>query len=110
MRGQVAALDAPFVLLAHDWCKLSDPGHAFREDLAELSNESDVGDELTTSLAIDPTNGNPLAPVEMHLKTGPAFLSTREPAPAAVIPLDQMLPTMQGQSRLEPRQTPRACD
>lgn len=95
VREQVAALDAPFVLLAHDWCKLSYPGHAFREDLAELSNESDVGYELTTSLAIDPTNGNPLAPVEMHMKTGPAFLSTREPAPAAVTHLDQILPTMQ---------------
>jgi hypothetical protein len=29
------------------------------------------------------------------MKTGPAFLSTREPAPAAVTHLDQILPTMQ---------------
>lgn len=98
VREQVAASPAPFVLLAHDWCKLSYPGHAFREDLAELSNESDVGYELTTSLAIDAANGTPLAPVEMHMKTGPAFLSTREPAPAPVSHLDQILPTMQASS------------
>ena len=95
VREQVAGSSAPFVLLAHDWCKLSYPGHSFREDMAELSNESDVGYELTTSLAIDPADGAPLAPVEMHMKTGPAFLSTREPAPAAVTHLDQILPTMQ---------------
>ena len=94
-REQVGASSAPFVLLAHDWCKLSYPGHAFRQDLAELSNETDVGYELTTSLAIDAADGTPLAPVEMHMKTGVALLSTREPAPAAVTHLDQILPTMQ---------------
>ena len=95
VREQVAASTSPFVLVAHDWCKLSYPGHAFRKDLAELSNETDVGYELTTSLAIDGAGGMPLGPVEMHLKTGPAFLSTREPAPTAVTHLDQILPTMQ---------------
>lgn len=83
VREQVGASRAPFVLVAHDWCKLSYPGHAFRKDLADFSNKTDVGYELTTSLAIDATDGAPLAPIEMHLKTGPAFFSTREPAPAA---------------------------
>jgi hypothetical protein len=95
VREQVAASSTPFVLVAHDWCKLSYPEHAFRKDLAELSSETDVGYELTTSLAIDAAEGTPLGPVEIHLKTGPAFLSTREPAPAAVMHLDQILPTMQ---------------
>ncbi len=95
VREHLAISHSPFVLLAHDWCKLSYPGHAFREDLAELSSQTDVGYELTTSLAIDATDGMPLAPVEMHMKTGAAFLSTREPAPAAVTHLDQILPTMQ---------------
>jgi hypothetical protein len=98
VREQVGASHAPFVLVAHDWCKLSYPGHSFRKDLAELSNASDVGYELTTSLAIDAADGAPLAPVEMHMKTGSAFLSTREPAPAAVTHLDQILPTMQASS------------
>ena len=47
-REQVAMSKAPFVLVAHDWCKLSYPGHEFREDLAELSNDTDIGYELTT--------------------------------------------------------------
>lgn len=95
VREQLAVSTAPFVLLVHDWCKLSYPGHAFREDLAELSNETDVGYELTTSLAVDAANGSPLAPVEMQMKTKPEFLSTRHPAPAAVPHLEQILPTMQ---------------
>lgn len=94
-REQIAGSDAPFVLLAHDWCKLSFPGHSFRQDVAELSNSSDVGYELTTSLAISAETGAPLAPVEMHLKTKDVFLSTRNPAPAAVPHLEQILPTME---------------
>lgn len=101
VREQVGASRAPFVLVAHDWCKLSYPGHSFRTDLAVLSNESDVGYELTTSLAIDAADGAPLAPVEMHLKTGAAFLSTRESAAAAVTHLDQILPTMQASHNWE---------
>ncbi len=94
-RQQTRLSQASFVLLAHDWCKLSYPGHAFRQDMAELSNDSDVGYELATSLAISAENGAPLAPVEMHMKTKHAILSTRDPAPQVVSHLDQILPTMQ---------------
>ncbi len=94
-REQIIQSDAPFVLVAHDWSKLSFPGHDFREDMAELSSKHDIGYELTTSLAVNADNGTPLAPVEMHLKTGRAFLSTRNPAPLPVMHTDQILPTMQ---------------
>jgi hypothetical protein len=94
-REQISQSDAPFVLVAHDWSKLSFPGHDFRKDLAELSGKHDIGYELTTSLAINPENGTPLAPVEMHLKTGRAILSTRKLAPLPVMHTDQILPTMQ---------------
>jgi hypothetical protein len=77
-RDAVATSKAPFVLVGHDWCKLSYPGHEFREDLAELSNDTDFGYELTMSLAISAEHGAPLAPVEMHMKTKDAILSTRE--------------------------------
>lgn len=93
-RERVALSTAPFVLVAHDWCKLSFPGHSFREDLAELSSETDIGYELTTSLAISADDGTPLAPCEMHMKTKNAFLSTRDPAPEAMPHLEQILPTM----------------
>jgi len=94
-REQVALSKAPFVLVAHDWCKLSFPGHEFREDLAELSRETDIGYELTTSLAISADDGTPLAPCEMHMKTKNVFLSTRDVAPQAVHHLEQILPTME---------------
>jgi hypothetical protein len=94
-RKQVAISKVAFVLVAHDWCKLSFPGHEFREDLAELSNDTDFGYELTMSLAISAEHGAPLAPVEMHMKTGDGFLSTRESPPEATPHLEQILPTMQ---------------
>lgn len=94
VRTEVATTDSPFVLVAHDWCKLSYPGHEFRTDLATLSNESDVGYEMTTSLAISADDGAPLAPVEMHLRTADGILSTRETFIETTNHLDQVLPTM----------------
>jgi hypothetical protein len=93
-RSRTAESKMPFVLLVHDWSKLSFPGHDFREDQAELSSSADVGYEITTALAVSADDGAPLAPVEMHMKTKDAFLSTREDA-AAAPHLEQMLPTMQ---------------
>ena len=68
-RIQCASIQSPFVLVAHDWSKLSYPGQKRRRDLAELSSASDVGYELTCALAINPDDGLPIAPLEMHLKT-----------------------------------------
>ena len=94
-RERVAVSAAPFVLVAHDWSKLSFPGHEFRRDMAELSSEADVGYEVTAALAIDGGNGAPLAPVELHLKTKDGLLSTREPEPPPVAHLEQVLPTLE---------------
>lgn len=97
-RERTAESKTPFVLVAHDWSKLSFPGHEFREDLAELSSASDIGYEITTALAISADDGAPLAPVEVHLKTKDAFLSTRESVEPAAH-LEQVLPTMQASPR-----------
>lgn len=94
-REQIALSKAAFVLVAHDWSKLSFPGHGFRRDMAELSNETDVGYEITAALAISGENGTPLAPLELHMKTKDAVLSTREPAPPPVPHLEQVLPTLE---------------
>lgn len=94
-RERVALSSAPFVLVAHDWSKLSFPGHEFRRDMAELSSAADVGYEVTAALAISGDNGVPLAPLELHLKTKHALLSTREPAPPPVAHLEQVLPTLE---------------
>ena len=95
VRTQVCSMPSPFLIVAHDWSKLSFPGHSFRQDLAELSSESDIGYESTTSLAISGDDGTPLAPVEMHLKTNNGMLSTRDSDVPNAIHLDQVLPTMQ---------------
>lgn len=98
VRTQVASTQSPFVLIAHDWCKLSYPGHKFRKDLATLSSEADVGYEMTTSLAISADDGAPMAPTEMHLKTADGILSTRGSRIESTNHLDQVLPTMNASS------------
>lgn len=93
-RRQLAATQAPVVMLVHDWCKLSYPGHASKRDQAQLSQGDNRGYELTNVLAVSGADGAPLAPVELHLKTAHGVLSTRDPAPADVHHLEQVLPTM----------------
>jgi hypothetical protein len=93
-RRQLAATNAPVVMLVHDWCKLSYPGHASKRDQAQLAQANNRGYELTTVLAVSGADGAPLAPIEVHLKTADGVLSTRDPAPPDEHHLDQVLPTM----------------
>lgn len=93
-RRQLAVTKAGVVLLVHDWCKLSYPGHASKLDQAQLAQANNRGYELTTVLAVNGHDGSPLAPVEVHFKTADGVLSTRDPAPPDVHHLEQVLPTM----------------
>lgn len=95
VQTQVSSTNSAFLIVAHDWSKLSFPGHDSRSDMAQLSSETDIGYEATVSLAINADDGAPLAPVEMHLKTGNGILSTRVGEVRDSIHLDQVLPTMQ---------------
>jgi hypothetical protein len=90
--ARVRALASPFVLVVHDWCKLSFV--AGKDDMAQLTHETDIGYELTTALLVSPDDGSPLAPMEMHLRTARGTLSTRQPAPRTRGHLEQVLPTM----------------
>lgn len=94
-RRQVSETGAPLVLLVHDWSKLSYPGHASKRDQAQLAQENNRGYELTSVLAVSGADGAPLAPLEVHLKTADGVLSTRDPAPADVHHLEQVLPSME---------------
>jgi Transposase DDE domain len=85
-------LDAPFVLLVHDWSKLAFDDH--KDDLVQLTHQTDIGYELTTALLVSADDGAPLAPMEMHLRTAGGMLSTRIPAPRVWGHLEQVLPTM----------------
>lgn len=93
-RSRTHQSSADFVLLVHDWCKLTYDHPARKADLAQLTHETDVGYELTTALLVSAEDGSPLAPMEMHLKTAEGVLSTRTPKPKARSHLEQVLPTM----------------
>jgi hypothetical protein len=90
---------APVVLLVHDWCKLSYPGHVSKLDQAQLAQDNNRGYEMTSVLAVSGHDGAPLAPMEIHLKTGNGVLSTRDPAPPDEHHLEQVLPTMNASAR-----------
>jgi hypothetical protein len=92
-RRRVAESRGAFALLVHDWCKLS-YDHPSKDDLVQLTHADDVGYELTTALLVNADDGSPLAPMEMHLKTGAGTLSTRDPKPKTRPHLEQVLPTM----------------
>lgn len=92
-RDRSEQLDSKFVLLIQDWSKLS--FNWKKDDLAQLTHAADVGYELTTALLVSPVDGAPLAPMEMHLRTGRGTLSTRDEAPIPQQHLEQVLPTMQ---------------
>ncbi len=95
-RRQLAQTTPAVVLLVHDWCKLSYPGHTSKRDQADLTEGNNRGYELTTVLAVSGENGVPLAPMEMHLKTGSRGLEHVE---IALLPdvhhLEQVLPSME---------------
>jgi hypothetical protein len=87
--------ESPFVLLAHDWCKLNYASHASKQDLLQLTHETDIGYDLTTALLIEAHTGVPLAPMQVHLKTGKAVHSTAQKPPKRTDHhLDQLEPTM----------------
>lgn len=93
-RHRLEASKTPFALLVHDWCKLGFGHAADKRDLVQLTHDTDVGYELTTSLLVSAEEGSPLAPMEMHLKTANGVLSTRDPAPRSISHLEQVWPTM----------------
>jgi len=93
-RARANESQGKFVLLIHDWCKLKYDHLDSKHDLAQLTHADDVGYDLTTALLASGSNGEPWAPMEMHLRTALGVLSTRHPAPRPVHHLDQLLPTM----------------
>jgi hypothetical protein len=94
-RDRLDSSQRPFGLLIHDWSKLSFTFAASKGDLTQLTHATDVGYELTTALLASADDGNPLAPMEFHLKTAEGVLSTRRTAPKDLPHADQVLPTME---------------
>jgi hypothetical protein len=59
VQTEVSSTNSAFLIVAHDWSKLSFPGHDSRSDMAKLSSETDIGYEATVSLAINADDGAP---------------------------------------------------
>jgi hypothetical protein len=100
-REGCAASDSPFVLIMHDWCKLSYQKHTSKEDACQVTHEHDIGYDLTTSLAVEADHGSPLAPVAMHLRAKRQVHSTlAKPPRKNTKHLDQLAPTMEAIDQL----------
>jgi hypothetical protein len=96
-RLRAKAVQSPFVMCVHDWCKLGF-NHP-KDDEVQLTHKTDTGYDLTMALLVSPDDGSPLAPMEMHLKTTNGILSTRVPAPDDMHHTDQVLATMKASRR-----------
>ena len=84
-----------WALVVHDWSALHYPGHARKADQARLSHRRDRGYELTSLLLLDGTSGDPVAPLELRLRTARGVHSTRTPAPRKdAFRIDEVLPSM----------------
>jgi hypothetical protein len=97
-RRQIAESQPAFVILAEDWCKSTFDDASNKSDLAQLTHDKDVGYEMTAALLLNGDNGNPMALMEMHVKTGNGVLSTR-PNVRDQPHLEQILPTMNASRR-----------
>ena len=89
----------PYGLLVHDWCKLDYKRHTAKKDTATLTHAQDVGYELACALLLEAEHGQPVAPMQMHLRTAEGFLSTcptlPPPPEKSLSHVNQVLPTMQ---------------
>ncbi|MCL2349142.1 MAG: transposase, partial [Planctomycetaceae bacterium] len=83
-----------FVLLVSDWSKLKYGDHRAKKDVVRLTHETNIGYELTTHLLVNAQNGQPIAPLEMHLRTAEKVHSTRDEPVEDANHTERILPTM----------------
>ena len=99
-RQQLAG--AVYTLAIIDWSKLDYRKHSAKKDTVQLTHKHDIGYELTSHLLVSAQNGNPIAPIQVHLKTGNGYLSTAETVPATDDHhLTQVLPLMRDAGAME---------
>ncbi len=94
-RPALATSAAAFALVVHDWSNINYHRHTAKTDQVLFSQGSDRGYELATALLVDAANGDPLAPLELRLRTARDVHSTRQLAPRpSANRLDEVWPTM----------------
>jgi hypothetical protein len=81
-------------LVVHDWSLLSYPQHQCQTDPLKVHNGR--GSERTTLLLVEGSAGQPVAPLEVRLRSAQGVFSTRTPAPdPKAFRIDAVLPSMQ---------------
>lgn len=81
-------------LVIHDWSLLRYPTHQRKTDQVKVNNGR--GYELTTLLLVEGSQGQPIAPLELRLRSAKGVFSTRTPVPAKkAFRIDEVLPSMQ---------------
>jgi hypothetical protein len=101
-RHALSLCPAPFALVVLDWSNVNFHSHTSKADQILFSSGSDRGYELAAAVLVDTAAGDPLAPLEVRLRTATAVHSTRRPAPArSASHLDQVLPTMRSLAGLQ---------
>jgi hypothetical protein len=81
-------------LVIHDWSLLRYPTHRGKTDQVKVNNGR--GYELTTLLLVDGSAGDPIAPLELRLRSAEGVFSSRTPAPGKkAFRIDEVLPSMQ---------------
>jgi hypothetical protein len=90
-----------WALLIHDWSALSYPTHSGKKDRKGHGSVFSKGYDLGTALVVDGSCGDPVAPIEIELRTAQAVYTTRVTLPAAEDSrLDNILPAMQASAAL----------
>lgn len=85
-----------WALLIQDWSALSYPTHTGKKDRKCHGSVFSKGYDLGTTLVVDGSRGDPVAPVEIELRTAQAVYTSRTTPPAAEYSrLDNILPAMQ---------------
>ena len=98
---------ADFALVVHDWSIINYHRHTGKTDQILFSQGSDRGYELASAVLVDAGSGDPLAPLELRLRTAGAVHSTRQPAPhRGANHLDEVGPTMRAVQHLGLPRTP----
>ncbi|GHT16556.1 hypothetical protein FACS1894189_0530 [Planctomycetales bacterium] len=95
-----------YVLLVHDWSRLKYKNHTAKTDTREFTNKDDVGDDLLVQLAVNATNGSPIALLQAAMRTQNEFFSTLNTASNTPLDidtphLDQVLPMMQATKKMK---------
>jgi hypothetical protein len=71
-------LASAFVLVAHDWSWIDYNGHTSKQDRRAHSHQRAQGYELLSALAICPTNGAPIAPLNLDLDSAEGVHTSRD--------------------------------